>query len=71
MLSFQFIPRTPQARAPGTGRPYAPPPSGSLALGATGGGNTWKSVPGSIFGEITLARFGGAGMGLGLIEHAP
>jgi hypothetical protein len=56
---------------PGTGRPYAPPPSGSLALGTTGGGNTWKSVPGSIFGEITLARFGGAGTGLGLIEHAP
>jgi hypothetical protein len=61
----------PDARAPGTGRPYARPPSRSLALGTTGGGNTWKSVPGSIFGEITLARFGGAGTELGLIEHAP
>jgi hypothetical protein len=48
-----------------------PPPSGSLALGTTDGGNTWKSLPGSIFGEITLVRFGGAGTGLGLIEHAP
>jgi len=46
-------------------------PQRSLTLGTTDGGRTWKSVSSSTFGEITLARFGGAGAGLGLIEHAP